>query len=285
MYVIAGVTGHVGSHAARALLAQGKQVKVIVRSAAKGAEWAQRGAAVAVGSLEDAAFLTDALKGATGFFTLLPGNFAAPDFYADQRRTADSIAAAVKASRVPHVVMLSSIGADLEAGTGPIRGLHYLENALRATGTKLTALRPGYFQENLAQSLGAARAAGIYPNFGAPVDLPMPMIATRDIGAQVVSSLLEPPAKGEIVDIVGPGYSVQQLADKLGAALGKKLQITTIPPEGWVPAMMQAGMPQHIAEVFAEMYAGFGTGKIRPVGDRMVPGHTTIDEVIRDLVK
>ena len=285
MFVIAGVTGHVGSQAARELLAKGKQIKVIVRSADKGAEWAKRGAALAVGSLEDAAFLTGALQGATGFFTLLPGNLTASDFYASQRQTADAVAAAVKASRVPHVVMLSSIGADLEAGTGPIRGLHYLENALLATGTKLTAIRAGYFQENLGQALGAARQAGIYPNFGAPVDFPMPMIATRDIGAQVARSLLEPPSKSEIIDLVGPAYSVQQIVDKLSAALGKKLQITTIPPEGWVPAMMQAGMPKHIAEVFAEMYAGFGSGKIRPVGDRVVPGHTVIDEVIKDLLK
>jgi uncharacterized protein YbjT (DUF2867 family) len=285
MFVIAGVTGHVGSQAARALLAKGQKVKVIVRSAAKGAEWAQRGAALAVGSLDDVGFLTDALKGATGFFTLLPPNLAAADFYADQRRTADAIAAAVKASGVPHVAVLSSVGADLETGTGPIRGLHYLENALRATGTKLSAIRAGYFQENLGQALGAVRQAGIYPNFGAPVDFPMPMIATRDIGAQVARSLLEPPPKSEVVDLVGPAYSVQQIVDKLGAALGKKLQITTIPPEGWVPAMMQAGMPKHIAEVFAEMYAGFGSGKIRPVGDRVVPGHTAIDEVIKDLLK
>ncbi len=140
MFVVAGVTGHVGSVVAEQLLAKGQKVKVLVRDAAKGEAWAKRGAEVAQGSLEDQAFLAGALRGATGFFTLLPPNFAAPDFYAFQRSTSDAIAAGVEASGVPHVVLLSSVGADLAEGNGPIKGLHYLENALRATGTKLTAL-------------------------------------------------------------------------------------------------------------------------------------------------
>src|SRR6266568_5143879 len=123
MFVIAGATGHVGSGAARELLEKGHKVKVIVRDAAKGAEWSKRGAEVAIGSLEDQASLTGALRGAEGAFVLVPPNYAAPDFYAWQRRTGDAIAAAVQAARVPHVVMLSSVGADLATGNGPIKGL------------------------------------------------------------------------------------------------------------------------------------------------------------------
>src|SRR5262245_18368807 len=128
MFVVAGVSGKVGAAVANELLAKKKNVKVIVRDAAKGAEWSKRGAEVAVGSLEDSNFLTTDLKHAAGFFTLLPPNFAAPDVYAYQRTTADAIAKAVKASNVPHVVILSSVGADLSEGNGPIRGLNYLEN-------------------------------------------------------------------------------------------------------------------------------------------------------------
>src|SRR4029079_10619791 len=137
---------------------------------------------VAVGSLEDAAFLAGALKGAQGFFTLLPPNYASKDFYAEQRSTADAIAQGVKQAGVPHVVILSSIGADLDAGNGPIKGLHYLENKIRETGAKLTALRAAYFQENIGQSVSPARDQGIFPNFVPSRDFPMPMIATRDIG-------------------------------------------------------------------------------------------------------
>jgi uncharacterized protein YbjT (DUF2867 family) len=158
MYVIAGVTGHVGSVAAQELLNQKRKVRVLVRDPSKGEPFAKQGADVAVGSLEDQAFLIKALTGAEGAFLLMPPNFATNDFPAYQRKLADTASAAVKAAGVPHVVLLSSIGADLESGLGPISGLNYFERKLRESGAKLTALRPGFFMENVAMSLGPAAA-------------------------------------------------------------------------------------------------------------------------------
>ena len=284
MFVIAGVTGHVGSVVAEQLLAKGKPVKVIVRDAKKGEAWSKKGAEVAVGELGDSAFLAGALRGASGFFTLLPPNFAAADFYAFQRATVASIADAVKSSGVPHVVILSSVGADLAEGNGPIKGLYHLEAALRAAGTKLSAIRAGYFQENVGNSLAPAKGMGIFPNFAPSADYPMPMIATKDIGQLAADTLLSPPAQSEVVDLHGPAYSIRELAQKLGAALGKELTVVDVPPAGHVDALMQGGFSRQVAEIFAEMYAGFGSGTIRPSGDRMVQGKTTIDEVIQSLV-
>ena len=74
------------------------------------------------------------------------------------------------------------------------------------------------------------------------------------------------------------------LSEKLGAALGKTLQIVDIPQAGWVDAMMKGGLSKQMAEIFAEMYTGFMTGVLTPKGDRMVQGKTTIDEVIKAIV-
>jgi uncharacterized protein YbjT (DUF2867 family) len=284
MFVIAGVTGHVGSVVAEELLLKKQPIKVIVRDAAKGERWSKKGAEVAVGSLEDQTFLTAALRGAEGLFTLLPPNFGAPDFYAYQRKASDTIAAAVKAAGVKHVVILSSVGADLPSGTGPIKGLHYLEGVLRGTGAVLTAIRAGYFQENLGGAVGPAREKGVYYNFTPSADYPMPMIATRDIGVLAAQSLIERPMRSEAVDLHGPAYSQRQLAEKLGAALGKKLEIVNVPEAQWLPALTQAGMPPQVATVFAEMYHAFATGIIKPCGDRAVQGKTQIDEVVKKLV-
>jgi uncharacterized protein YbjT (DUF2867 family) len=279
MYVIAGVSGHVGSVAANQLLEKGKKVKVIVREAKKGVAWSKRGAEVAVGELQDRAFLTTALKGATGFFTLLPPKYDAPDFFAFQKQTADVIAGAVKDAGVPHVVLLSSVGADLPAGTGPIKGLHYAENALRKTGTTLSAIRAGYFQENVANSLVPARQASIFPSLLDP-DYAFPQIATPDIGKLVAESLLSPPAKSEVVDLVGPLYSQRQVAEKLGKALGKPLNVITVPREGWVPGLVQAGFSKDLAELFAEMNDAFAKGLVSPKGDRTVQGTTPFEDTL-----
>jgi uncharacterized protein YbjT (DUF2867 family) len=284
MLVIAGFTGHVGSVAAQELLSKGAKVKVLVRDPAKGVEWSKKGAEVATGSLEDAAFLASALKGATGFFTLLPPNYHVAGFYAFQRKTADAIARAVKESGIPHVVMLSSIGADLDSGNGPIKGLHYLENELRATGVNLTAIRAGYFQENVGNSLAPAKTAGIFPNMSPSPDYPLPMIATRDIGLLVASELLLPSAKSEVIDLAGPAYTVRQVAELLGNALGKKLQVVDVPAKDHVATYVRAGMSQELAEIFTEMNAGFASGRIRPVGDRLKTGPTRLETTIKTIV-
>lgn len=280
MFVIAGATGHVGGGVATELLVKGEKVRVLVRDAAKGKQWSTKGAEVSVLTLEDTKALTAALKGATAFFVLLPSNFQTPDFFAYQKKTAGSIAAAVKESGVPHVVLLSSVGADLAEGTGPIKGLHYLEKALQATGAKLTAVRAGYFQENVHNDVPAARNAGIFANMTASADYPMPMIATRDIALLVAHELMFPSVKSDVVDLAGPSYSVRDLAEKLGARLGKKLDVVDVPPAGQVDAMVQGGLSKDMAELYAEMYAGFGAGRIKPVGDRMKVGRTAIDAVL-----
>jgi uncharacterized protein YbjT (DUF2867 family) len=285
MFVIAGATGHVGGTAANELLAGKHKVKVIVRDAAKGRDWAARGAELATGRLDDPSFLAGALQGATGFFTLLPPDYAATDVFASQKTTADAIVAAVKQSGVPLVVVLSSLGADLPSGTGPIKGLHYLEAALRETGTKVVSIRAAYFQENLEQSLAPAKQMGMFFNFMPSRDAALPTVATKDIGELVAKTLVAPPARSENVDLIGPMYTIAQLVDKLGAALGKQLQIVDIPAAGHVDAMMKAGLPRPFAEAFAEMYGAFGSGKVTPKGDRMVSASTKVEDTLAELVR
>jgi len=284
MHVIAGVSGHVGSVAAKALLERKQPVRVVVRDAKKGDEWSKRGAEVAVASLDDRASLERALAGGTSFFTLIPPKFDETDFLAYQRAIADAVAAAVKASRVGHVVLLSSVGADLPDGTGPIKGLHYQENVLRATGTKLTSIRAGYFQENVGSVLPVVKGQGIFPSLLASTDLPFPRIASKDVGAAVADALARPPARSENVDVQGPVASEAQVAALFGKLLGKPVQLVQVPAEGRVAALLQAGMSRSLAELYAEMIDAFGRGVVMPHGDRIVEGKTPIEETLRTLL-
>jgi len=284
LYVVAGVTGRVGSVVANQLLAQGAKVRGIVRDRKRGAAWSARGAELAMGSLEDATFLTHSLEGASGFFTLLPEDLSASDFHGHRRRMADAIAAAVKQSRVPHVVMHSALGAVLPDRNGPAKALHQLENALRATGVKLTANRASYLQENIASVIPPARQGGVYPNLMPSADAPFPTIATVDVGRFAARALATPPRASEVVDLLGPAYSIRQLAEKLGAALGKTLQIVDIPPAGQIAALTGAGLPRVFAEAVAELFASIAAGLIAPSGDRTLVGTTTIDEILPGLL-
>lgn len=280
MYVVAGATGRVGSATARGLVAAGAEVRVMVRRRADADAWEAQGAEAWVVGLGERAALGDALEGCSGFFVLLPFDLTIDDLDTHADTLIASIAGAVSDQRVPHVVMLSSGGADLAQGTGPITGLHRLEHALLATGATVTTLRSGHFQEKVADVLGAARDAGVYPVFAASADMPHPMVATQDLGAIAAQALLSAPASSDAVDVLGPLYSERDVATVLGNALGRDLHVVTIPEDGWAEALADAGFRPHIAESLAELYRADEAGLLAPRGDRRLDVATPIETTI-----
>lgn len=282
MYAITGVTGHVGAATARALLAAGAPVRAVARDAERARATLGRDADVAVADFTDRPALAAALAGCRGAFVMLPTIPAFTD--TDHRRMADSIASAVADSGVEHVVMLSSIGADLAAGNGPIRWLHHLENGLRETGARLTAIRAPHFQEKVETVLEAATGAGVYPVFGDSADVPVPMVATRDVGAAAALALASPPAASEIVDLEAPSYTERQVAGKLGELLGTALDVVTIPRAGRLGAMTDAGVPPLLAAELVALYDADDSGLLQPRGDRRHRCTTELDETLRDVV-
>jgi uncharacterized protein YbjT (DUF2867 family) len=263
MYAVTGVTGHVGGATLRALAAANQPVREISRQTA---------------DLSDTAALTAAFDGCAGAFVLLP---TVPPFTAEAHQAiAGSITAAVRASGIPHVVMLSSWGADLPDGTGPIRWLHQLENSLRDTGAVVTAIRSPHFQEKVAETLDAATGAGVYPVLGSSADVPIPMVATADIGAVVAQSLTGPPAASEIVVLESREYTERQVAEELGKQLGKPLDVVTIPRAGWFGAMTDAGLPPQLATELVALNEAAEDGLLQPRGDRTVRCETPISETL-----
>jgi uncharacterized protein YbjT (DUF2867 family) len=220
-------------------------------------------------------------RDAAGLFVLLPENVPPDDFHAARRRMAEAIAAGVQESGVPHVVFLSAIAAVLPDGNGPAKDLHYCERLLRAHAGRLTVLRACYFQDNVAGVLPAARPAGVYPNFFASPDAPIPMVAARDVGRFAADALTVPPQGHDVVDVFGPCYSIREVARDLGAVLGREVQVVDIPPERHSSSLVEAGIPRPVAEAIAEMFSAFNAGLITPRGDRQLLGNTTIDETLR----
>ena len=192
MYVLMGANGNITSRAVRALLQQGKPVRVIGRSAAALAPLRQLGAEAAVGDAQETSFLTRAFEGATGVYVMIPTDYGAPDMRRSQTQFGTAIATAIARSGVRRVVNLSSVGAELPAGTGPIAGLHEQEQRLNALpGLDLLHLRPGYFMENHLHAAAAIAALGVYPSLERS-DVSVPMVATPDIAAVVARELIEP---------------------------------------------------------------------------------------------
>ncbi|MEZ5086047.1 MAG: NAD(P)H-binding protein [Tessaracoccus sp.] len=283
MYTITGVTGHVGAIVAKELLDRGKTVRAVLRDPVKRAHWDQQGAQSLLADFTDTQNLAEALRGSDGVFAMLPVLPSLDE--AGHRRLVDSIAGAIEASGVGHVVLLSSIGADLPGGTGPIRWLHELEQRLAGTDAVVTAIRPCHFQEKVETVLDAVLHGGIYPVFADSADAPEPMIATRDVGRAAAEALLACPSVGESIDLIGPAYTERDVVDRLSAILHRPIEVVTIPRNGWVDAMVAADVPAAFAKELAELYAAGEDGLLRPRGDRRQAHSTPIEETLHQVIE
>jgi len=285
MYVIAGVSGNTGSVAASTLLADKQPVRVIVRDAAKGEPWKAKGAEVAVASLEDRAALTRALTGAKGAYLLLPPpGWGATGIAADRARYAESIVGAVRDARPGHVVLLSSIGAHLASGTGPIQYLHPIEHGLRESGVPSTFLRAGAFIENWAGvTKGAIDGGTLY--YGLRSDVKFPQVATTDIGRTAAKLLVEGPAGVRVVNLAGPAeQSLADVAAALGKIAGKSITAVTVPPQAQLDALVGMGASKELASSYVEMTDAINAGRLVWESTSFVRGSVTLEQRLRELL-
>ena len=204
MFVIAGATGNTGGVVASTLLAQSKPVTVLVRDASKGESWREKGAQVATASLEDTHAVARALAGAEGAYLLIPPDYKTEDALGYGFRVSEALAGAVKTSGIPHVVLLSSVGAQHADGTGPIRSLHHAESLLWPAAKNLTVIRAAYFLQNWSGSVDGVRNQGALHNFLAP-ERKIPMVSTTDIGKIAAGYLadLAPPDRANALARIG----------------------------------------------------------------------------------
>jgi len=288
MIVITGATGNTGRVAAAALLSKGEKVRVVGRDPKKLGSLVQNGAEAFVGNVEDAASMTKAFEGAKAVYLVFPQSHTVEDLRAYQDRIADSYVAAVAASRVPYVVTLSSIGAQHPEGTGPIVGLHFLEEKLnRISGLNALHLRPAQFMENLLMNIPPLRSMGTLPG-GAKGDISAPWIATKDIGAYAAPRLAACDFKGITTqELLGPrDLTMNEIATVIGNAIGKpKLGYMQVPFLMLGPAMSSMGIPKKSVDLLIEMMKAGNNGLLNPQEARSAANTTptTIESFVAEV--
>ena len=254
-----------GSAVATKLLQSGAKIRVIVRSKEKGERFAEGGAEVAIGNLEDAQFLEDALRGCEGAFFLLPRPVPPPstagEIRSGARKMAAAFANAVRASKTPHVVFVSAQGAQHAQGVGIIGTLHDVEVALATTGAVLTLLRCAEMMENFEPLLSTMRERGVLPNFNLE-GRARACIASQDVGEEAAKALLARPQASRIIELAGPAdYAPLQVAEAFSKALSKPITLATV-LSGIADALKSAGKPASVAELAAETREAVNAGKV-----------------------
>ncbi len=271
MYVVLGATGNTGSVAAKKLLERGEKVRAVGRDAAKLAQLfplgAQSGAEGASADASDAAALTRIFEGAKAAYILLPPRAKDPDVLAAGDKMSTAITNAIKASGISHVVLLSSVGAQHEKKTGPIRGLHHFEEKLKQVpNLNALFLRPVPFMENFLMLIPLVHSMGFLAG-GIKGDLKMSLIATRDIGAAAAEALQKLDFSGfSTRELHGQrDLSHDEVAAAIGAGIGKpKLSYQKFPSFLVEQGMKQMGIPGKTASLMSEMNEAANDGLLKP---------------------
>jgi uncharacterized protein YbjT (DUF2867 family) len=268
--VITTPSGNIGSAVTSHLLDNGEKPVLIARDPSKVKKFTDKGAVVKTGSHSDADFLIEASKNADALFVLTPPDFKMTDIRGHYRTYAEAAAKAAKVNKIPYVVHLSSVGADLESGNGPVAGLHVAEQVLNASDIpNLVHLRAGYFMENtLAQIPSILQAKSLFTNL--QKDTKIPMIATRDIGERAALLLKNRDFDGRrVMELQGAAeITYEEVASILSRVLDLNLNHVTISSAQLVAAYVGAGIGQVVAESFAELADSLSLGKIRFFEDR-----------------
>jgi uncharacterized protein YbjT (DUF2867 family) len=284
MYAITGITGNVGGATAKALLNAGKKVRGVVRDKAKAADWEKAGVELVVADINDANALTKAFRGCEAVFVMVPPNFDPLPEFPEARATGARLKSVLEAARPERAVYLSTIGA--QASQSNLLSQHsIIEQAISSLTMPLAILRPAWFMENCSWDVGPAREGGVIPSFLQPLDRPVPIVATADIGRTAARLLQEQWNGRRIVELEGPSrVTPNEIASTFATLLGKPVRAEIVPHESWETIFKSQGMKNPTPRI--RMLDGFNEGWIDFEGGpaKHIIGSITLHDVIRDLV-
>lgn len=261
---ISGSLGNIGKPLTAKLVASGHEVTVITSNNDRVEAIENLGAKAAVGSVSNVAFLKDAFAEADAVFAMTPPNLGGSNIVVNTTNAGQAFAKAINEAGVKRVVMLSSIGADLPGGNGPIAGLYNIEKIYETLeNVSLTFLRAGFFYTNLYNDVPMIKGAGIIgSNYAATTKVPF--VHPEDIAIAVAEELQKAEAGKNIRYIISDVRTPNDVAQTLGLAIDKpELPWIEFTDELALEGMKGAGLPLELAELYVEMGAGLRSGKIQ----------------------
>ena len=259
MNVILGASGNTGSIVANFLISKGKKVRVVGRDAGRLQPFVLLGAEAVTATVSDATALIKAFSNAGAAYLMLPPA-KSPE---EQERDSDGVAKAVKESGLRYAVHLSSYGAQVAEGAGPVSGLHSSEQKLNAIdGLNVIHLRAAYFMENNLEAIDMIHAMGVFGHALLP-DLKLPMIATRDVGDYAAQRLLNLDFSGKQTrELLGEReLSMAEATAAIARGIGKpSLRYEQFPYDQVQKVLEQMGMTPKKATVYIEMFKAINAG-------------------------
>lgn len=266
---ITGSLGHIGKPLTIRLVQKGHAVTVISSNPERQKEIEALGAKAAIGTMEDADFLSATFNGADVVYVM--ETLGADSFFDQNLDFIDAInkigtnyGQAIQQAGVKRVVHLSSIGAHTNKGNGLLAFHYNVENILKQLpdDVSIKFIRPVGFYNNLLGFVNTIKTQGVIAtNYGG--DTKMPWVSPLDIAAAITEEIEIPFEGRKIRYVASQEISCNEIAGILGVAIGKPdLKWIVIPDEQLLNGMIAAGMNPQIAAGLVEMNASTHTGAL-----------------------
>lgn len=254
--IISGSLGNIGKSLTAQLVKSGHDVTVISSTADRKVAIENLGAKAAIGSVSDADFLSKTFTGADALFAMTPPNMGGVNIIKNTTDAGAAFAKAIQETKIKRVVMLSSIGADLPTGNGPIAGLYNIEKIYEKLDTSITFLRAGYFYLNFFNDIPMIKGAGIMgANF--PASNRIPLVHPEDIAAATAEELQKTQEGKNIRYIISDVKTPSEIVKAFGSAIDKpELPWIEFTDEQYFGGMTQARVPEEMASLYTEMGTG-----------------------------
>lgn len=283
-------SGHVGSAVADFLLDFGGDIHVKLLARRRKSildQFVNRGAELVIGSQDDQDYLVSATSDIDALFWVTPPPFGSDKVREVQNRFGKAGAAAIRTNGIKRVVNLSSIGAQLLSGVGPINGLYDVEGLLDEVAENITHLRPGFFFENLLMQLDSIRKWG---RISLPVSgsRTFPMIASKDIGRIAAHRLADQIWTGQYIrELHGSAdLCFDEVAEILTNVIGRKIVYIKCSKEEMRHVLFETGMSDNMVDLMLEMYDAFESGTLQPLEPRSTQSTTptTLEEFAHEVI-
>ncbi len=284
MYVILGASGNTGSIIANFLLLKGEKVRVAGRDVGRLERFVRKGAEAFTADMSDAAALTKAFSAARAAYLILPPLNSREE----QERQSDAIAKAVKESGLRYAVHLSSYGAHVPEGTGPVTGLHSSEQKLNAiSDLNVLHLRAAYFMENNLAAIDMIHGMGLFGHALLPY-LKLPMISTRDVGDYAAQRLLDLDFSGKQTRelLRERDLSMAEATAAIARGIGKPgLPYEQFSYDQVRQALTQTGFSPKKAAVYIEMFEAINAGLLAAQEPRSTENSTptSFEDFVQDV--
>lgn len=263
--LVTGATGNIGKQVVKQLLDKNVTIRIAMRNTQGIEDLQAKGVEVYQMDQADLESVNKALEGVQAVFSvspLVPGMVEMGKSFVD----------AVKKSGVKRLVRASGLGADSPQAITLGKWHREVEIAVENSGLDYTIIRPNSFMQNYINfSAFTIKSQGAFylPHGEGKISL----IDTSDVAAVAVAALTEEGHAGKAYDITGPeAVSNQEIAQYLSKALGKEIQYVDIPEEAAKKGMLEAGVPEQLADMLLELYAlnkaGY-TAEVSPVVEQV----------------